>query len=386
MLFSDLKQSDEVLETRRRYEERREGLGAEFATAVDAIVERIVTSPLAFPCAHAKPGRRVAAFPICHILSRSGGWRDCSSGAPWAPASVTLANAFIGAGTSDPFGLPIKRERLGHSRHEDQRPQESNDPETSTMEESPRDPETFARLDELVETITACRSQHEQLCGFRQALADHLLVPCDAFVIGEPVSLIGFDYDGNVRRGLSARCRRADGAEYEVAAADVILSSRTSGGCYLAAYRRWLGLAVASSDTPTRRRPLRQHKVASTDINLDSPIELLVLSVKDVAARCRLLGSDRAITLRATRLWDVVPGEIVRVRPRKHWRYAGHPYLSGEFGTHGKSAGASRANPSTTGPDRSSPVVLVRSSKWSRSCPVWIRTISTRIRSPSQMT
>jgi len=39
---------DEVLETRRRYEERREGLGAEFASAVDAIVERIVTSPLAF--------------------------------------------------------------------------------------------------------------------------------------------------------------------------------------------------------------------------------------------------------------------------------------------------------------------------------------------------
>src|SRR5437879_5624787 len=68
----------------------------------------------------------------------------------------------------------------------------------------------------------------------------------DAFVIGEPVSLIGFGYDGNVRRGLSARCRRADGAEYEVAAADVILSSRTPGGCYLAAYRRWLGLTAAS--------------------------------------------------------------------------------------------------------------------------------------------
>ena len=120
------------------------------------------------------------------------------------------------------------------------------------MEESPRDPETFARLDELVETITAAgRSQHEQLCAFRQALADHLLVPCDAFVIGEPVSLIGFDYDGNVRRGLSARCRRADGAEYEVAAADVILSSRTSGGCYLAAYRRWLSrCSGASTEIP----------------------------------------------------------------------------------------------------------------------------------------
>jgi hypothetical protein len=26
-----------------------------------------------------------------------------------------------------------------------------------------------------------------------------------------------------------------------------------------------------------------------------------------------------------------VPGEIVTVRPRRHWRYAGHPYLSGDI-------------------------------------------------------
>ena len=50
---------DEVLETRRWYEERREGLGAEFASAVDAIVERIVTSPVAFPHAHGETRRAV---------------------------------------------------------------------------------------------------------------------------------------------------------------------------------------------------------------------------------------------------------------------------------------------------------------------------------------
>jgi len=55
---------DEVLETRRRYEERREGLGAEFASAVDAIVERIVTGPLAFPLrSWRNSASRVAAFP-----------------------------------------------------------------------------------------------------------------------------------------------------------------------------------------------------------------------------------------------------------------------------------------------------------------------------------
>lgn len=54
----------EVLETRRWYEERREGLGAEFASAVDAIVERIMTSPLAFPRAHGETRRAVLrSFP-----------------------------------------------------------------------------------------------------------------------------------------------------------------------------------------------------------------------------------------------------------------------------------------------------------------------------------
>lgn len=200
------------------------------------------------------------------------------------------------------------------------------------MQESPRDPEMLARLDELVEKITtAGRSQHEQLCAFHQALTNHVVIPCNAFVIGEPVSLIAFGYDGNVRRGLTARCCRADGAEYEVAATDVILSPRISGGRYLAAYRRWLGLEPASPEIPSRRRPLRQDNAGATGIDVDNPVELLVLSVKDVAARCQLLGSDRAITLRATRLWEVVPGEIIRVRPHKHWRYAGHPYLSGEI-------------------------------------------------------
>jgi len=57
----------------------------------------------------------------------------------------------------------------------------------------------------------------------------------------------------------------------------------------------------------------------------------VVLAVKDKAARCRLRGGDRAVTLRAEGLWRLAPGEIVTVRPRKQWRYAGHPYLSGEI-------------------------------------------------------
>ena len=187
-------------------------------------------------------------------------------------------------------------------------------------------------LERLIDEITAdSHDENEKLCAFRQAFEDHIAVPCDAFVIGEPVSVIAFGYDGNERRGLTARCRRADGAEYVIAAADVILSPRADLGRYLAAYREWLGLQPFQSETPEHRRPRRQHKAAATDVDLDSPIELVALAVKESAARCRLLGSDRAITLRATRLWDVVPGEIVLVRARKHWSYAGHPYLSGEI-------------------------------------------------------
>jgi len=42
--------------------------------------------------------------------------------------------------------------------------------------------------------------------------------PIEGFVIGEPVTVIAFDYDGNQRRAVTARCRRADGREYDVSA------------------------------------------------------------------------------------------------------------------------------------------------------------------------
>jgi hypothetical protein len=66
-------------------------------------------------------------------------------------------------------------------------------------------------------------------------------------------------------------------------------------------------------------------------INLANPVELIVLSVKQKAARCRLRGSAHTVTLRAGGLWDVVPGEIAVVRPRKQWSYARNPYLSGQI-------------------------------------------------------
>jgi hypothetical protein len=200
------------------------------------------------------------------------------------------------------------------------------------MKKTDSDGQDPGDLDRLIEEITVdAYGDGEKLWAFRQAFENNVAVPCDGFVIGEPVSILEFDYDGNERRGLTARCRREDGSEHVLAASDVVLSGRSRGVRYVAAYRKWLGLEPFPPDVTTTTRRKRRHKVAATDLDLSGPIELVALSVKENAARCRLLGSDRVITLRASSLWDVVPGEIVIVRPRKQWSYAGHPYLSGEI-------------------------------------------------------
>lgn len=186
-------------------------------------------------------------------------------------------------------------------------------------------------LDEMIAEITVdAYGDDEQLWAFRQAFEDDVTLPADGFIIGEPVSVIAVDYDGNERRGLTARCRREDGSEYLIAVSDVVLPQTSVGASYIAAYRRWLNLDPYLSETqkPSRRR--RQHKAAEDEFDLNKPLELVTLSVKERAARCRLLRSERIITLRTSRLWELVPGAIATVKPVKQWRYGGYPYLSGE--------------------------------------------------------
>ena len=187
-------------------------------------------------------------------------------------------------------------------------------------------------LDELIAEITTdAYGDDEQLWAFRQAFEDDVALPADGFVIGEPILVIAIDYDGNERRGLTAKCRREAGAEYVVAVSGVMLPQASEGARYVAAYRRWLNLDPYPSETRNPSCRGRQHKAKDDDIDLSKPVELVALSVKERAVRCRLSGSDRIITLRAGRLWEVAPGTILTVKPGKQWRYAGHPYLSGEI-------------------------------------------------------
>lgn len=182
----------------------------------------------------------------------------------------------------------------------------------------------------LIEEITVdANGDQEQLWAFRQAFEDNISLPTEACVVGEPVVVIGFDYDGNERRGLTAKCRGADGRKHVVSAADVITAPESEASRYLAAYRKWMGLTPyprESSSAPNKGRPGGKRTPDAT-----GSIGLVVLSLKQKAARCRLLGSGGEITLRATRLWDVVPGEIAMVRAHKRWTYAGNPYLSGKI-------------------------------------------------------
>ena len=86
----------------------------------------------------------------------------------------------------------------------------------------------LAALDELIEEITTdAYGEDEQLWAFRQAFEDNVALPGEGTVVGEPVLVIAFDYDGNERRGLTAKCRGADGREHMVAAADVTMPPAT---------------------------------------------------------------------------------------------------------------------------------------------------------------
>ncbi len=193
---------------------------------------------------------------------------------------------------------------------------------------------SYAALDELIEQITVdANGEDEQLWAFRQAFEDGIAVPCDALVIGEPVSVVEFDYDGNERRGLTAQCRRPGGRKHVVAAVDVEFPHGTEGERFVGAYRKWMGLTpfLHPTGSPSHTKAPRAHskvprKTVGAKIDEHQTVELAVLSAKGQTARCRFLGTDRTmVTLRTRRLW--VPGEIVSVKARKEWT-SGDPHLS----------------------------------------------------------
>jgi hypothetical protein len=195
-------------------------------------------------------------------------------------------------------------------------------------------------LEDLIEQITVdAYGEVEQLWAFRQAFEDHLTVPCAATIAGAPVTVVDFDFDGNERRGLTAKCRLQDGSQQTISADDVQLRPGDPGERYLAAYRKWIGLPPHPETKPAAPTRIRNEAVSAAP-NQGGTVDLVVVSVQKLAVRCRHLGSEERITLRAKRLWDLAPGEIVSVQPNKQWTYAGNPYLTGEIQSRRIDAGA----------------------------------------------
>ena len=189
-------------------------------------------------------------------------------------------------------------------------------------------------INSLIEEILIdAYGEDEQLWAFRQTFEDEVPLPAEASVIGETVQVMKIDYDGNPQRGLRATCTKADGKTYEMALADVEFPNASVAARYLKAYRQWLGVVPPPKSKRAKlREKIKQTKAGVGEIDLSKPIDLVVLGVKQAeSARCRLLEKDKELTLRTSGLWKVVPGEIVTVMPRKHWSYAGHPYLSADI-------------------------------------------------------
>src|SRR5437016_12037955 len=179
-----------------------------------------------------------------------------------------------------------------------------------TLDRAPREPlmknakpPERASLGEIVDELTAAaRGDDERMWNFQQALQKHVSLPCDGFVIGEPVKLVSFNDEGNQRRGVTATCRRSDGREYEMAVSEVLVTTHSDGSRYVAAYRHWMGpVPYPLGEKATPYTPHSEERVGS--ITLRNPVELIVLSVKQTTARCRLLRSNHVITIRSGRIW-----------------------------------------------------------------------------------
>ncbi len=108
---------------------------------------------------------------------------------------------------------------------------------------SDSDKSTADEIDDLLEELLVdAYGDDEQLTALHQGVEDAIELPIDVLITGQPMSLVGIDYDGNARRGLMAQCLGNDGRKHRVSFADVQIPPQTIAYRYLAAYCGWLGI------------------------------------------------------------------------------------------------------------------------------------------------
>ena len=178
----------------------------------------------------------------------------------------------------------------------------------------------------LADIIVDAINEDEQLWAFSQWFEERFADPLHGFMLGEPIVVSDIHYNGNRRRGLTARCQKLNGETYEVGLADVELVDGSAAAQSLAAYRKWLGLD--SNRHPGEiRRALRERKL----VEGESLVTLVVLALKEKAARCRFGDKPREVIFHSQKYWRLVPGEIVTVQTRRMWLEAARLHLSGNM-------------------------------------------------------
>lgn len=101
----------------------------------------------------------------------------------------------------------------------------------------------FPEIDALLEELLIdAHGEDEQLGPLHEGITEAFTLPMHVHVVGEPVSLVAIDYDGNPGCGIMGRCRRSDGSGHRITFADMQLAADAPGYAHLAAYCSWLGI------------------------------------------------------------------------------------------------------------------------------------------------
>lgn len=106
-------------------------------------------------------------------------------------------------------------------------------------------------LGELIESVTLdAYGVDEELTAFLTVFGDAVKLPCPAKILDIDVEVLVFDFEGDERRGLVARCQRAGGRPAVVGLADVRFGRDTVAAWLHAAFRTWLGLKAFPARRP----------------------------------------------------------------------------------------------------------------------------------------
>lgn len=176
------------------------------------------------------------------------------------------------------------------------------------------------------------QGDEDQLWAFHEAFKLKIPVPCPATIVGAPVTVSRFNYDGNARLGLTAICLRANGKSYTVAASDIELADPMPQK-YIEAYRRWIGISLPPPPAKPKRsaRPKPVSTPAPTTEFRDGTVDVVILSVAKLAARGKLVDTCEPVMLRSGLPWDVVPGEIAQIEVFRRWANAAGVQVSGSL-------------------------------------------------------